>query len=133
MSWWVYVVIIFAVVSVLGFLLLYFQVRTEQQEDKMELSKERIDDMVATFDVLVELAKDNEKLKEKILLVQDKLRYSPPLEDKATLEKEKQITSRISDLKLKLASAKIKGTYYGCERLLVEIELMLTERNSRVK
>lgn len=133
MYWWVYVIIIFVIVSVLGFLLFYFQIRTEEQQDYTALSKDRLDDMVSTFDILVELAKDNEKLKEKISLVQDKIRYSTPSENKMIAEKDKRIEERISDLKLKLARAKIKGTYYGCERLLTEIELLIVERNTNAK
>ena len=133
MAWWIYVVIIFVIVSVLGFLLFYFQVRTEEKQDYTVISKDRLDDMASTFDILIELAKDNEKLKEKISLVQDKIRYSTPSENKTIAEKDRRIEERISDLKLKLARAKVKGTYYGCERLLSEIELMIVERNSEAK
>ena len=133
MAWWIYVVIIFVIVSVLGFLLFYFQVRTEEKQDYTMISKDRLDDMASTFDILIELAKDNEKLKEKISLVQDKIRYSTPSESKIIAEKDRRIEERISDLKLKLARAKVKGTYYGCERLLTEIELLIVERNTKAK
>jgi len=133
MAWWIYVVIIFVIVSVLGFLLFYFQVRTEEKQDYTVISKDRLDDMASTFDILIELAKDNEKLKEKISLVQDKIRYSTPSESKIIAEKDRRIEERISDLKLKLARAKVKGTYYGCERLLTEIELLIVERNTKAK
>lgn len=133
MYWWVYVIIIFVIVSVLGFLLFYFQIRTEEKKDYTALSKDRLGDMALTFDILIELAKDNEKLKEKISLVQDKIRYSTPSEDKKIAEEDRRIEERISDLKLKLARAKVKGTYYGCERLLTEIELLIVERNAKIK
>lgn len=133
MAWWIYVIIVFAIISVLGFLLFYFQVRTEEEQDYTALSKDRLDDMVSTFEILVELAKENEKLKEKISLVQDKIRYSTPSQNKTIAEKDRRIEERISDLKLKLARAKTKGTYYGCERLLTEIELLIVERNTQAK
>lgn len=133
MAWWIYVVIIFVVVSVLGFFLFYFQIKNEDEQDYTLISKNRLDEMVSTFDILVELARENEKLKEKISLVQDKIRYSAPSGSKTIVEKDKCIEERISDLKLKLARAKIKGTYYGCEKLLGEIELLIVERNTKIK
>lgn len=133
MVWWVYVIIIFVIVCILGFLLFFFQIKREDAVDLTEQSKERLDDMVTTFDILIEMAKENPKLKENISQVQDKIRYSEPTNKKKIIEKDKHICEKISDLKLKLARAKIKGTYYGCERILSEIELLLVERNSQTK
>lgn len=133
MAWWIYVLIIFVVVCSLGFVFYFFQMKKEDKVDDIEVSKTRLDDMVASFDILIELSKDNEKLKDRLEDVQDKIRYSIPSANKKMILKDTRIVDRIGDLKILLARAKTKGTYFGCERALTEIELLIVERNSEAK
>lgn len=133
MAWWLYVLIIFVVVLSLGFVLYFFQIKNEEKEDQIEESKNRLDDLVNTFDVLVALAKENEKLKARLEEVQDQLRYSAPATNKRVAEQDKRIADRVGDLKILLARAKTKGTYYGCERALSEIEILIVEREADSK
>lgn len=133
MAWWLYVVLIFLVVLAIGFLFYFFQIKTEEQDDLIEQSKQRLDDMVNTFNVLIALAKENPKIQARIEEVQDQIRYSEPATNKRVAEQDARISARVGDLKILLARAKAKGTYYGCERALSEIELLLVERNAHSK
>lgn len=133
MDWWVYVVIITVILSGLGFALYFFQIKKEEQQDEIVNSKARLENMVADMDILVELAKDNIKLKESLEEVQDKIRYSPPATSPKTIQQDERIRERLGDLKILVARAKAKGSYSGCIRAMNEIELLLVERNAKIK
>lgn len=133
MQWYVLIILIVVALTALGLCLYFFQIKNEEIEEQLESSKDRIDEMVSNFDILIELAKDNEKIKTNLEDVQDSIRYSNPSENKKVAEYDKRIADRVGDLKLKLAMAKTKGSYHGAKRLLSEIELLLVERNTFAK
>lgn len=133
MEWWGYVILISVILSGLGFALYFFQIKKEEQEDEIENSKIRLENMVADMDITIELSKENEKLKESLQEIQDKLRYSPPASDKKTIQQDERVANRLGDLKILVARAKSKGTYSGCIRAINEIELLIVERNAKIK
>lgn len=130
MPWWIFVVIVVVAVVLVACFIYFLETKNEKTDNKIELSKKSLEDLVSAFDILIALAEDNLPLKEKLEEVQDKIRYSSPSTKKEVFEYERRIENRLGDLKLALARAKTRGSYHGAERVLGEIELLLIERNS---
>ncbi len=132
MPWWAWVLIIFVAIVGCAYLIYVIQNRKEDKEDKVELSKQNLNDLVSSIEVLLSLC-DDEKLKTEIENVQDKIRYSSPSSDPKVLEYDGRIADRLGDLKLALARAKDSGSYHSSSKLTSEIDLLLIERNALIK
>ena len=107
MAWWLYVVLIFLVVLAIGFLFYFFQIKTEEQDDLIEQSKQRLDDMVNTLMCLLP-CKENQK-SSAIKKCKTKL-------DTANCNQQRvaEQDARIAQLRPKnfACQSKSKGTYY---------------------
>lgn len=131
---WIFIVLIVVVsISILGVMFYIFQFKKEEVENDFVLSKERLDALAEEIELLKFLAKENASVYDRLASLQEKIQFSTPSEKREIEKFDDRIASYLGDLKISLARAQDKGSYHSANRIITQIELLLIERENKVK
>jgi flagellar basal body-associated protein FliL len=131
---WIFIVLIVVVsISILGVMFYIFQFKKEEVENDFVLSKERLDALAEEIELLKFLAKENASVYDRLASLQEKIQFSTPSEKREVEKFDDRIASYLGDLKISLARAQDKGSYHSANRIITQIELLLIERENKVK
>lgn len=131
---WIFIVLIVVVsISILGVMFYIFQFKKEEVENDFVLSKERLDALAEEIELLKFLAKENASVYDRLASLQEKIQFSTPSEKREIEKFDDRVASYLGDLKISLARAQDKGSYHSANRIITQIELLLIERENKVK
>lgn len=133
MEWIVYVLIVifFALLAIYVFHIV--KNKKNYTDDIINMQLETIESLVSQLDILIELAKENDKIQKELVKLQDKLRYISPCDNKKILIFDNTLKSEIQQLKELVLRAKVRGSYLSVTRKISQIELVILERNANEK
>ena len=83
------------------------------------------------IDVLIAYLEENAEIKERLLKLQEKIKYLNPIDKDNIQALDKKIGGKIGDLKIELSKGKNKLDIERFENELKELEIMVVERQSK--
>lgn len=84
------------------------------------------------IDVLIAYAEDNAIIKERLLKLQEKIKYLNPIDKDNIQSLDKKIGNKIGDLKIELSKDSNKVDFERVQNALKELEIAVVERQSKV-
>ena len=109
---------------------MFFKKKSETQ--KIVEIKHELENMAASMDVLISLAKDNAELVDVLEEIQGKVKYFNPTQDKDVQALDKKINNKLGDLKIDISKGKNKEDYTKALETAREVrDILVVERTAK--